>query len=100
VRAASDRTVANAFPLGSITPTITLPACSTALHGSLRASATNCPPIRDTPPRDAEQLAAAHDILADFVMLEFDNALLPEIRYDGVTPHPALIFQKAACRDS
>jgi hypothetical protein len=37
------------------------------------------------PPTDADQLEAAHDILSDYMIFEFDNAPLPEIRYSGVS---------------
>jgi len=35
------------------------------------------------PPGDADQLEAAHDMLGDYMIFEFDNAPLPEIRYQG-----------------
>jgi hypothetical protein len=38
------------------------------------------------PPADADQLQLAHDMLSDYMALEFDNARLPEIRYHGF-PH-------------
>jgi hypothetical protein len=38
------------------------------------------------PPTDAEQLEVAHDMLSDYMLLEFDNAPLPEIRYHGFPP--------------
>jgi hypothetical protein len=40
------------------------------------------------PPSDAAQLEDVQDILTEFVLLEFDNAALPEIRYSGVSHTP------------